>query len=54
MLVVSVAGSTRRSASTSSAGEQAKAKHYNATRAFIVEKQTGAVRMPTEQESPTW
>lgn len=29
---------------------QAKAKHYKATRAFVVDKASGNLRMPTQQE----
>jgi hypothetical protein len=30
--------------------DQAKAKRYKATRPFVVDKQTGEVRMPTQEE----
>ena len=30
--------------------DQAKAQRYKATRAFVVDKQTGEVRMPTQEE----
>ena len=47
--VISLAGSTP-AAATNDAADQAKAKHYKATRAYVVDKETGAVRMPTQQE----
>lgn len=34
----------------SAAGEQAQGKKYRATRAYVVDKDTGAIRMPTQQE----
>ncbi len=51
MLIVTMAGGTSVAASTNSSSEQAaKAKRYKATRAFVVDKQTGDVRMPTQEE----
>lgn len=49
---VSLAGGTPLAAFAQSeaAPGQARAKRYKATRAFVVDKQTGDVRMPTEQE----
>jgi len=37
-------------AGTNGVWAQAKAKHYKATRAFVVDKTSGDVRMPTQQE----
>jgi hypothetical protein len=37
-------------AATADAGAQARQKHYKATRAIVVDRQTGAVRMPTQAE----
>jgi hypothetical protein len=37
-------------AGTSGVWAQGKAKHYKATRAFVVDKANGGVRMPTQQE----
>lgn len=47
--IISLAGSTP-AAATNDAADQAKAKHYKATRAYVIDKETGAVRMPTQQE----
>ena len=47
--IISLGGSTR-AAAPNDAADQAKAKHYKGTRAFVVDKETGAVRMPTQQE----
>jgi hypothetical protein len=47
--IVAVAGSTRVAAADSGP-EQAKAKHYKGTRAFVVDKETGAVRLPNQAE----
>ena len=46
----SFAAGTPLSASTDSQSGQAKAKHYKGTRPFVVDKQSGEVRMPTQQE----
>jgi hypothetical protein len=37
-------------AATPDAGAQGRQKRYKATRAFVVDKQTGAIRMPTQAE----
>lgn len=37
-------------AATPEAGAQGRQKRFKATRAFVVDKQTGAVRMPTQVE----
>lgn len=50
ILIVSLTGSTSVAASGTSAPGQVKEKHYKATRPFVVDKQTGQVRMPTQQE----
>jgi hypothetical protein len=52
MLVLSFAdgNSLSVSAQGASAPGQVKAKRYKATRAFVVDKQSGDVRMPTQQE----
>ena len=47
--IIAFAGSTR-AAAPGDVADQAKAKHYKGTRAFVVDKATGAVRMPTQQE----
>ena len=47
--VIALAGSTR-AAAPGDVADQAKAKHDKGTRAFVVDKETGAVRMPTQQE----
>src|SRR5262245_66271725 len=39
-----------RLTASSAPDEQAKGKRYKATRAFVVDKQSGDVRMPTQQE----
>lgn len=49
-LIVALTGATPIAASTNSSPEQAQAKKYKATRAFVVDKQTGKARMPTQQE----
>ena len=36
--------------SAAAAEPQSKAKHYKATRAFVVDKASGDLRMPTQQE----
>ena len=46
---VVLTGGSRITAS-GGADEQAKAKRYKATRAFVVDKQSGSLRMPTQQE----
>jgi len=46
--IASFAGGTPVSAQTQSG--QVKAKHYKGTRPFVVDKQSGEVRMPTQQE----
>jgi hypothetical protein len=45
VLILSLTAGTPLSASA-----QSQAKRYKATRAFVVDKQSGAVRMPTQQE----
>jgi hypothetical protein len=50
ILIVSLGGGTAVSASANDGQGQTKAKRYKATRAFVVDKQTGQVRMPTQQE----
>ena len=47
--IIALAGSTR-AAAPNDVADQAKAKHYKGTRAFVVDKATGAVRLPTQQE----
>jgi hypothetical protein len=49
VVAVLLSGGIRLSAS---AGQepQGKAKHYKATRAFVVDKQSGNLRLPTQQE----
>ena len=49
MAIIALAGTTR-AAATTDAADQARAKHYKGTRPFVVDKTTGAVRMPTQQE----
>jgi uncharacterized membrane protein len=49
MAIVWLAAGTPMAASNA-AGDQAKEKRYKATRAFVVDKQSGAVRMPTQEE----
>jgi hypothetical protein len=48
--IASFAGGTPLSASTQTQSGQVKAKRYKATRPFVVDKQSGEVRMPTQQE----
>lgn len=48
--IASFAGSTPLSASTQAQSGQVKAKRYKATRPFVFDKQSGEVRMPTQQE----
>jgi hypothetical protein len=51
ILVVAVVGGTPLTASTSEGQQQAaKAKRYKGTRAFVVDKQSGQVRLPTAEE----
>jgi hypothetical protein len=50
MLIVALTGATPLAAFASSSPEQAKAKSYKATRAFVVDKETGKARMPTQKE----
>jgi hypothetical protein len=50
MLLVSLTGGAPLIASQNAAPGQVKAKRYKATRAFVVDKQSGEVRMPTQQE----
>ena len=50
ILIVSLTGSAPVAASGTSAPGQVKEKRYKATRPIVVDKQTGAVRMPTQQE----
>jgi hypothetical protein len=47
MAIISMTGIA---ASGDAVAEQAKARHYKGTKAFVVDKETGAVRMPTQQE----
>jgi len=47
--VVALAGSIG-AAAPNDVADQAKARHYKGTRAFVVDKATGAVRLPTQQE----
>ena len=49
ILIVSLTGATPLAAFTNSE-QAAKAKKYKATRAFVVDKETGKPRMPTQQE----
>jgi hypothetical protein len=49
-VVIISPGSARVAASSGDAAEQARARHYKGTRPFVVDKETGAVRMPTQQE----
>ena len=51
VLIVAAAGGTPLTASSADGSEQAaKAKRYKGTRAFVVDKQTGEVRLPTLEE----
>lgn len=50
ILIVSLAGVTPLAAHPAAAADQGKGKRYKATRAFVVDKQTGDVRLPTQQE----
>jgi hypothetical protein len=50
VVTVSLAGVTPVFATASPQAGQAREKHYKATRPFVVDKQTGDVRMPTQQE----
>jgi hypothetical protein len=47
--IIALAGSIGPAAPDDVA-DQAKARHYKGTRAFVVDKASGAVRMPTQQE----
>ena len=47
--VIALAGSIG-AAAPNDVADQAKAKHYKGTRAYVVDKATGAVRLPTQQE----
>jgi hypothetical protein len=53
MVIVALAGAAPVAAEATPApdqGQAAKAKRYKAARAFVVDKQSGDVRMPTQQE----
>jgi hypothetical protein len=50
IVLISLAGSTQVAASGGAAADQAGARRYKGTRPFVVDKETGAVRMPTQQE----
>ena len=54
VLIVAMAGIAPAASSNSGPGQveqgQVKEKRYKATRAFVVDKATGTVRMPTQQE----
>ena len=47
--IIALAGSIG-AAAPDDVADQAKARHYKGTRAFVVDKASGAVRMPTQQE----
>ena len=49
VVIVAMAGLALGASSTAEQ-DQARAKRYKATRAFVVDKETRAVRMPTQQE----
>ena len=49
ILIVSLTGAMPLAASTNSE-QAAQARKYKATRAFVVDKETGKSRMPTQQE----
>jgi hypothetical protein len=48
--LVLTSGASGLSTVASGQEPQAKSKRYKATRAFVVDKTTGAVRMPTQEE----
>jgi hypothetical protein len=51
LVLIAAAGGTPLTASGSDGSEQAaKAKRYKGTRAFVVDKQSGEVRLPTLEE----
>lgn len=50
MALISIGSATGVAATSGAVAEQAKAKHYKGTRAFVVDKESGAVRLPTQQE----
>lgn len=50
MLIMTGGGSTSLAASPSPDQAQANGKKFKATRPFVVDKETGAVRMPTQEE----
>ena len=51
MLIVALAGAAPLAANASPSPDQAaKVKRFKASRAFVVDKQSGDVRMPTQQE----
>ena len=51
ILIVALAGAAPLAANANPSPDQAaKAKRYKASRAFVVDKQSGDVRMPTQQE----
>ncbi len=50
ILIASLGSGAPVSAAGGYQSEQAKNKRYKATRPFVVDKQTGQVRMPTQQE----
>jgi hypothetical protein len=49
-IAIGVLATTSALSAAGAAEPQSKAKHYKATRAFVVDKVNGAVRMPTQQE----
>jgi len=49
-IAIGVLAGTGGLSAAGGAEQQGKAKHYKATRAFVVDKASGAVRMPTQQE----
>ena len=49
-MVIAASGGASLAASPSPQQGQASGKKYKATRPFVVDKETGAVRMPTEDE----
>lgn len=50
LAIVPLIGGATLAASGNAAPDQGKARHYKGTRAFVVDKETGRVRMPTQQE----
>ena len=49
-IAIGVLAGTDGLSAAGGAEQQGKAKHYRGTRAFVVDKTSGAVRMPTQQE----